>query len=430
MTQKPQSRLIRGARLVDSIQTSDSPQDLLIIDGKIAEIGETISAPPQTETIDAAGLYIAPGLIDIRVQTREPGGEHEETLESAVESAVAGGITQLICLPNTDPPLDEPALIAWIRQRGQSLGKTRIHAYGSLTKGRRGEQLAEMGLLQESGAIGFTDSPQAIGSARLMVQALKYARGFNSLVLSHPEEPSLASGMMNEGELATRLGLAGRSSLAETLLVERDCLISEATGSRLHIGPVTSAAAIDAIRRAKARGARVSCDTAAHYFTLTEMAVGNWRSFAKVAPPLRSESDRLAVIAGLKDGTIDAVSSDHSPRAPDSKRLPFAQASFGMVGLETLFPLTLDLFHHHGFTLAQALSLVTAKPAAIVDIKGGTIDKGEPADLIIFDPNQDWKIDPEQFKSRSKNSPLLEYPVKGRIHQTLIAGRVVYQHQP
>ena len=429
LRQKP--RLIRGAVLVDPNRLSEGRSDLLIIDGKIAEIAAQIPLPDGCEVTEAAGLYLAPGLIDLRVQAREPGNEHEETLATATDAAVAGGVTTMVCLPNTDPPIDEPALIAWLNLRGQSLQKTKILCYGSLTKGRRGEQLAEIGLLQEAGAIGFTDAPAAIGNARLMVLAMKYARGFDALVHCHPEEPSLANGEMNEGEMATRLGLAGRSTLAETLAVERDCAIAEATRGRLHIGPVTSAGAIAAIRRAKARGVRVSCDTSAHYLVLTEAAVGNWRTFAKVSPPLRSEADRLAVIAGIVDGTIDAVTSDHSPRGPDSKRLPFAQASFGMVGLETLLPLTLSLMHQHGLGLAQTLALLTTGPAQILGLPAGDqgsggLTVGAAADLIVFDPNQQWTINPADFASRSKNSPLLGLAVTGRIRQTLINGVTVF----
>ncbi|MCX8500988.1 MAG: dihydroorotase [Alphaproteobacteria bacterium] len=419
-------RLIRGGQLIDPLSLTETKSDLLIVDGRIAAIAEQIPVPEDCQITEAAGLTIAPGLVDLRVQAREPGNEHEETLATATESAVVGGVTTMVCLPNTDPPIDEPALIAWLNLRGRSLKKTKIYCYGALTQGRKGERLAEMGLLQEAGAIGFTDAPQAIDRARLMVQAMKYARGFDALVHTHPEEPSLTHGVMNEGELATRLGLAGRGTLAETLAVERDCAIAEATRSRLHIGPVTSAGSIAAIRRAKARGVRVTCDTAAHYLVLTEAAVGNWRTFAKVAPPLRAESDRLAVIAGIQDGTIDAVTSDHCPRGPDSKRLPFAQASFGMVGLESLLPLTLSLMHQPGLSLPQVIALLTSRPAQILGLEAGGLAIGSAADLIIFDPNREWSINPADFSSRAKNSPLLDFPARGKISQTWIDGVTVF----
>jgi dihydroorotase len=419
--------LIRGARLLDAAARRDETGDLLVEDGVIAAVGGRIEAPPGSELLDGSGLCLAPGLVDMRTQLREPGAEHKESLQSAAEAAVAGGVTTLASLANTDPPIDEPALLSSIGRRAQEIGLVRMLPYGALTRGRQGRELTEMGLLTEAGAVGFSDAPSALASAAVMRRALSYARTFGQLVMNHPEEPSLTDkGSMNEGEIATRLGIGARTAKAEVMMVERDLHLAELTGGRYHAGPLSTAAAIEAVRQAKRRGVHVTADTAPHYFALNETAVGDYRTFAKVAPPLRVEWDRRAVVEGLKDGTIDAIASDHAPHDQDSKRLPFGQAAFGIIGLETLLPLSLELFHNGHLPLLDLVARLTNGPARILRQASGCLAIGAPADLLLFDLAQPGRIEVARFHSKSKNSPFDGRPCEGRVVATVIGGRQVY----
>src|SRR6202047_1764367 len=359
--------LFRNARLLDPASDLDRAGDLLVEDGRIAELGGKLAAARDSEVVDCAGACLAPGLVDMRVELREPGAEHQESMTSGGLAAVAGGVTTMGALPNTEPAIDDAALVEFVARRSRDVGLARIRTYAAATKGLRGRELTEMGLLAAAGALAFTEAGRAIADAVVMRRALAYARTFDLLVMQHPEEPRLAEGgAMNEGEVATRLGLAGITTAAETIMVERDLRLCEITGGRLHIAHVSTEAAIDAIRAGKRRRLPVTCDTAPHYFALNETAVGDYRTFAKVSPPLRSEWDRRAVIAGLKDGTIDAVASDHSPHDQESKRLPFALAASGIIGLETLLPLTLELYHNGHLALLEALRALTQRPADIL----------------------------------------------------------------
>jgi dihydroorotase len=377
--------------------------------------------------IDCAGACLAPGLVDMRVELREPGAEHQESMQSGALAAVAGGVTTMVALPNTEPVVDDMALVEFIARRSRDVGLARIRTYAAVTKGLKGRELTEMGLLAGAGALAFSDAGNAIADAVVMRRALSYARTFDLLVMQHPEEPRLAAGgAMNEGEVATRLGLAGITPAAEAIMVERDLRLCEITGGRLHIAHVTTEAAIEAIRKAKERRLPVTCDTAPHYFALNETAVGDYRTFAKVSPPLRSEWDRRAVIAGLKDGTIDAIASDHSPHDQESKRLPFASAASGIIGLETLLPLTLELYHNRHLSLIEALRALTQAPADILRLPAGRLAVGAAADLVIFDLERPWRIDVEAFSSKSKNSPYDGRPVQGRVLRTVVAGRSVF----
>lgn len=418
--------LFRAARLIDPANGIDATGDVLVIDTRIAAIGGTLGAPDGARIVQAGGLCLAPGLVDLRTQLREPGAEHEETLATAAAAAVAGGVTSMACLANTDPIVEEASLAAFIERRGRELGLARIHPYAAITRGREGKVLTEIGLLDEVGVVGFTDAPRALSNALVMRRALSYAATFDQLILNHPEEPTLATGAMTEGEIATRLGLPGIPAIAELIMVERDLRLAELTGGRLHLGPLSTEAAIDAVRSAKRRGVRVTCDTAPHYLALNETAVGDYRTYAKVSPPLRSEFDRRAVIAGLADGTIDAIASDHSPHDPDSKRLPFVQAAFGMVGLETLLPLGLELVHNRHVSLSAVIAALTIHPATILRRESGTLTPGRPADLLLFDLDRPWRIDTKQFRAKSKNSPFDGRPVQGRVIATYVAGRAVH----
>jgi len=419
--------LIRGARLLDPAAKRDETGDLLVQRGLVAAVGGRIEAPEGSKIVEGSGLCLAPGLVDMRTQLREPGEEHKESLQSAAEAAVAGGVTTLASLANTEPPIDEPALLASIGRRAQEIGLVRMLPYGALTRGRQGRELTEMGLLTEAGAVGFSDAPNAIASAAVMRRALSYARTFGQLVMNHPEEPSLTQGgSMNEGEIATRLGIGARPAMAEVMMVERDLHLAELTGGRYHAGPLSTAASIEAVRQAKRRGVHVTADTAPHYFALNETAVGEYRTFAKVAPPLRSEWDRRAVVEGLKDGTIDAIGSDHAPHDQDSKRLPFGQAAFGIIGLETLLPLSLELYHNRHLPLLDLIARLTLGPARILRQNSGSLAVGAPADLLLFDLARPGRIEVARFHSKSKNSPYDGRPSEGRVIATFIDGRQVY----
>jgi dihydroorotase len=421
--------LFRNARLLDPASGLDLAGDLLVDDGRIAALGK-IDAPGEAEIIDCAGACLAPGLVDMRVELREPGAEHQESMQSGGLAAVAGGVTTMVALPNTEPVIDDMALVEYVARRSRDVGLARIRTYAAATKGLKGRELTEMGLLAAAGALAFTDAGRAIADAVVMRRALAYARTFDLLVMQHPEEPRLAEGgAMNEGEVATRLGLAGITPAAETIMVERDLRLCEITGGRLHIAHVSTEAAIDAIRAGKRRRLPVTCDTAPHYFALNETAVGDYRTFAKVSPPLRSEWDRRAVIAGLKDGTIDAIASDHSPHDQESKRLPFASAASGIIGLETLLPLTLELYHNGHLGLLEALRPLTQRPADILRLPAGRLAVGAAADLAIFDLEQPWRIDVDALRSKSKNAPYDGRPVQGRVLRTVIAGRSVFIYE-
>jgi dihydroorotase len=422
--------LFRNARLLDPATGLDRPGDLLVEDGRIAALGGRLTLAGAGETIDCAGACLAPGLIDMRVELREPGAEHQESMQSGALAAVAGGVTTMVALPNTEPVIEDMALVEFVARRSRDVSLARIRTYAAATKGLKGRELTEFGLLAGAGALAFTDGGQAIADAVVMRRALAYARTFDLLVMQHPEEPSLAAvGAMNEGEVATRLGLGGITPAAEVIMVERDLRLCEITGGRLHIAHVSTATAIEAIRQAKRRGLPVTCDTAPHYFALNETAVGDYRTFAKVSPPLRGESDRRAVVAGLKDGTIDAIASDHSPHDQDSKRLPFASAASGIVGLETLLPLTLELYHNGHLSLLEALRPLTERPAAILRLPAGRLEVGAAADLVIFDLERPRRIDVDAFRSKSRNSPFDRRPVQGQVLRTVIAGRSLFMHR-
>lgn len=419
-----------NARLLDAASGLDAPGALLAEDGRISDLGPGLfseGVPEGIQAVDCKGACLAPGLVDMRVHIREPGEEQKETMGSAGRAAAAGGVTSVVALPNTDPVIDDVAGVEYIARRAREEKRVKVYTYAAVTKGTEGRELTELGMLGEYGAVAFTDGTKAVASAQVMRRALSYAKTFGHLIVQHPEEPSLAGGAMNGGEMATRLGLPGIPSVAEVMMVERDLRLVELTGGRYHVAHVSTAATVDAIRRAKARGLNVTCDTAPHYLTLNEIAVGDYRTFAKVSPPLRGEDDRRAVVEGLVDGTIDAIASDHAPHDQESKRLPFAIAEPGIVGLETLLPLSLQLFHSEKIALLDLLGRITSKPADILGLKAGHLTKGSPADLLIFDLNKAGKIDPELFESKSKNTPFEGLPVQGRVRRTVVDGRTLFE---
>jgi dihydroorotase len=423
--------LFRNARLLDPASGRDEVGEILVRDGAIAALGRRVDAPGgDAAIVDCHGLCLAPGIVDMRVQLREPGAAHMENMVSASHAAASGGVTTMAALPNTTPPIDEVALVDYVKRRARDIGIVNVHTYAAITKGLAGTELAEMGLLAEAGALGFTDAERAVADAVVMRRALSYARTFDLLVMQHPEEPSLAAGgAMNEGEMSTRLGLQGIPPVAEVIMVERDLRLVELTGGRYHVAHVSTAAAIEAIRRAKAQHLPVTCDTAPPYFALNETAVGEYRTFAKLSPPLRGEDDRRAVVQGLRDGTIDAIASDHSPHDQDSKRLPFASAASGIIGLETLLPLSLELYHNGHLSLLACLNAVTRAPAEILRLPAGRLAIGAPADLVVFDLDRPWRISEKAFRSKSKNSPFDGRPVQGIAMMTVVGGRLVFERE-
>lgn len=424
--------IIRNARLVDPASGLDEVGDLLVDDGRIQALGpgaaEGVSPDGVVRHVRGDGLVLAPGLVDMRVALREPGAEHMETLALAAEAAARGGVTTLVGLPGTEPPIDDVALVEFVERRQRELRRVKMRCYAAATRGLEGRELTEMGLLSLAGAVGFTDGERVIADATVMRRALSYARTFDQVVLQYPEEPSLAGeGDMNEGELAMRLGLAGIPAIAEVIMLERDLRLVELTGGRYHASKISTAESVEAIRRAKAKRLPVTCDTAPQYFALNEMEVADYRTFAKLRPPLRSETDRQAVISGLADGTIDAIASDHAPLDQDVKRQPFSQAEPGIIGLETLLVLTLGLVHDGYMDLRSALARLTCNPADILCLQAGRLVVGAPADLVMFHADRGWRLVADSFASKSKNSPFDGRPVSGRVALTMVDGRILHR---
>jgi len=415
-----------NARLIDPASGLDAPGGLLSEDGLIADFGSGLfanGAPENAETIDCRGRVLAPGLVDMRVRLRDPGHEHRE----ATVSAAAGGITTIIVLPDTDPVIDSVALVEFIGRRAGEAGLINIYPMAALTQGLEGKEITEMGLMSEAGAVAFGDGISSIDDSLVMRRALSYASSFGLLIVQRPEDNSLASdGVMNEGEIATRLGLAGIPNAAETICLERDIRLLELTGGRYHASLLSTADSVDVVRRAKARGLNVTCDTAPPYFALNEIAVGDYRTFARLSPPLRCEEDRRAVVEGIEDGTIDAIVSDHAPHHQDSKRQPFAQAESGAVGLETLLAVALDLTRESSLSLSGMLGKVTCVPADIMGLDTGRLRKGAAADLVIFDADAPWKIDADRLLSKSKNTPFDGKLAQGRVVRSVISGHTVF----
>ncbi len=421
-----------GARLLDPASGLDADGTLLTEDGVIADFGPSLfhdGVPEGIETVDCRGLALAPGLIDMHASLREPGFEHKETIATAVRAAAAGGITTLCATPNTNPVIDRVALVEFVARRGLETASARVLPMATVTRDRAGTELVDMGLLSEAGAVAFTEGDHAVANALVMRRALAYASAFGFLIIQHVEEPALAGdGVMNEGEVAMRLGLTGIPAAAEIILVERDLRLVEITSGRWHAAHVSVGPAIRALAMAKAKGLPVTCGAAPANFALDETAVGEYRTFAKIKPPLRAAPDRAAVIAGLADGTIDVISSRHAPQDVESKRLPFAQAAFGIIGLETMLPLALELWHRGEVPLLRLLGAMTARPADILGLPSGRLRTGAPADLVLIDLDCPWTIDETAFFSKSKNSPFDGRPVKGRTIRTVVGGKTVFRH--
>ena len=421
--------IFTNVRLLDPAGGLDAAGGLLVRDGTIAEVlqGGPAGIPEGATVVDGGGACLAPGLIDLRAAVGEPGAEHRETIASAALAAAAGGITTLCALPDSEPALDDPALLQFVLRRGEATGSLSILPYGAATRGCAGKEMTEFGLLREAGAVAFTDGNHAIGDARTMRIALSYARAFGSFIVQHPAVPSLSRGAAaTEGELATRLGLPSVPAAAEAMQVARDIALARLTGGPVHFAHLSTAAALELVREAKAEGLRVTCDTAPPYFDLNETAIGDYRTYAKLEPPLRPESDREAVVAALADGTVDAIASDHQPRDADDKRLPFAQAEAGGAGLATLLSVTLARVHAGDLPLLRAMALLTAGPAKLLGLESGRLAAGAPADLVLFDLERAWKVEAGRLPGKAQNSPFDGRALEGRVIGTWKAGRRVF----
>jgi dihydroorotase len=422
--------LLKEARIVDPASGRDEPGGVLIVAGRIAASGKDADHGPEgTETVDCAGRIVAPGLVDMRVFVGEPGAEHRETLASASLAAAAGGITTMIVMPDTDPVIDDIALVDYLLRRARDTACVRIHPMAAITRGLRGEEMTEFGLLLEAGAVGFTDGRHSVKNAQVMRQALTYARNFDALVVHHAEDRDLVGkGVMNESETATRLGLNGIPCEAESVIVARDMRLARLTGARYHAAQVSCGDSLAAIRRAKRDGPAVTCGVSINHLTLNELDIGSYRTFFKLSPPLRGEDDRLAMVAGLADGSIDVIVSAHDPQHVETKRHPFAEAADGAIGLETLLAAALRLVHNGDTDFMTVLRALSTRPAEILGLEAGTLAPGAPGDVIVIEPDAPWVCEEAHIVSRSKNTPFEGARFMGRVARTIVAGHTVYDY--
>ena len=422
--------VLSNAHLLDPASGREGPGAVLVRDGRIADIawGAAPDAPEGAQKIDCGGLTLAPGLIDLRAFVGEPGAEHRETLASASAAAAAGGVTTLVCMPDTNPVIDGPAIVDFVLRRARDTASVNVLPAAAITKGLAGREMTEFGLLAEAGAVAFTDGLKAVTNAQVMRRALTYARDFGALLMQHVEEPDLVGeGVMNEGEMASRLGLIGIPREAETVMLERDIRLVRLTGARYHAAMISCADSVEIVRRAKEAGLPVTCGVSVNNLVLNEGDIGHYRTFCKLSPPLRREDDRQAVIAALNEGVIDVIVSDHNPQDVETKRLPFAEAADGALGIETLLGASLRLLHTGDVTLGTLLKTLSANPATLLGREAGRLEKGAPADLVLIDPDLPYLLDKRQLKSRSKNSPFDEARLQGAAVLTLVGGRIVHR---
>lgn len=421
-----------NARLIDPESGRDEVGSLLTIGNEIADLGAGIfnaGTPGDAEVIDCGGNVLCPGLLDIQVHFREPGQEYKETIETGSKAAAAGGVTTVATMPNTKPVVDDITVLAFLQKRAIETGYVNIRPYAAITKGQKGDELTEMALLVEAGACGFTDDGLPVMNAQVMRQALTLGKQLGVPIAQHAEDHNLScGGCMNEGWVATKLGLKGIPNVSEAVIVARDILLAELTGAHYHVLHISTREAVELVRWGKAKGINVTAEVAPHHFMLTDEAVIDYRTFSKMNPPLRAEADRLALIEGLRDGTIDAIATDHAPHDADSKRVTMDLASFGIVGLETMLPLSLNLVHDGLLPLRDALAAMTYKAADIIGANAGRLAKGRPADLCLFDLNQGWTVSNDALHSKSKNSPFDGAKVKGRVLRTVVGGETVFTH--
>jgi dihydroorotase len=423
--------LIANGYLIDPTQGINGGKNLFIEAGRVVSLLDRADGVPEgAEVFDATGLVVAPGFIDLHTHLREPGQEYKETIATGTAAAVAGGYTSVCAMPNTDPVNDNPAVTRSIIEQAEAAGLAHVFPVGAITKGSQGKELAEMGEMQRAGIVAVTDDGRPVPSAGMMRRAMEYARGFDLPLMDHCEERSLtAGGVMHEGEWSLRLGLRGHPALAEELDAWRDCALAELTGARLHLAHVSTRGALEAVRRAKERGARVTCEVAPHHFTLTDAAVEGYDTNTKMCPPLRSEEHLAAILAALADGTIDAIATDHAPHHADEKALEYDHAPFGIIGLETAVALALDHLVHRGLiSLERLVELCAVNPARIFSLADrGTLRPGAWGDVTILDPDLEWTYDAARSKSKSRNTPFDNYTLRGAPVATIVAGRIVFR---
>jgi len=419
--------LIKSGTIVDPSEHVEMTGDILVEDGIIRAIAPEISVP-EAQILDARGCIVAPGFIDLHVHLREPGREDVETIETGTQAAAAGGFTAICAMPNTQPVNDNRAVTRFILERAREVGAVRVYPIGAITRGLSGEALAEIGEMREAGIVAISDDGQPVMNAQIMRRAMEYARQLDIPVIDHCEDKHLsAGGVMNEGLWSLRLGLKGMPAAAEEVHVARDIILAELTGAHVHLAHVSTAFSIELIRHAKRRGVRVSCEVTPHHFTLTEEAVRDYDTNAKMNPPLRTERDVQAIQEALADGTIDAIATDHAPHHPDEKALEFDRAPFGVVGLETAVSLALDRLVHRGIIgWRRLVELFSTNPARIANLPGGTLRPGAVADITIVDPTRPFLVKAERFRSKGRNTPFEGWQLTGAVRATLVAGRVVY----
>ena len=419
---------IKRGHLIDPKNGIDAVMDVFIAAGKVVAIGSAPSNFQANRVIDAEGLVVCPGLVDLSARLREPGYEYKATLESEMDAAVAGGITSLACPPDTDPPLDEPGLVEMLKHRARSLNQARVYPIGALTQGLKGKHLTEMAELRDAGCVAFGQSDAPLTDTLVMMQSMQYAATFGFGVWLRPQDMSLSNnGVAHDGEVATRLGLPPIPVCAETIALSNIILLARETGAKVHLCRLSSAEGVSMVRSAKKQGLSITCDVAINHMHLSEMDIGFFDSNCHLVPPLRGLSDRDALRAGLMDGTIDAVCSDHTPVDEDAKLLPFGEAEVGATGLELLLPLTLKWALEMKLPLSTAIAKITVEPAKILGIDAGHLSPATAADLCIFDPNQYWKVEPAALKSQGKNTPFLGMELQGRVKYTLVDGSIVYE---
>ncbi len=421
--------LLEGGRVVDPSQKLDDVRDVLLADGKVAQIGKGLHAPEGARTIDCSGLVVTPGLIDVHVHFREPGEEHKETIASGARAAAAGGFTAVCAMPNTDPPIDDPAAVGFVLSEGRRAGAARVYPVGCISAGRQGKQLALIGEMVGAGAVAVSDDGSPVMDSGLMRLALEYATALDIPVADHPEDLTLSGvGAMNEGLVSTRLGLPGKPNASEEAHIVRDLLLAELTGGRIHLQHVSTAFGVESIRRAKERGVRVTAEASPHHLILTEDAVEGYRTEAKMNPPLRTRTDRDAVRAGLADGTLDIIATDHAPHHYDEKEAAFQDAPNGIVGLETCVGLILTHIVSDGvIDLSTMVERMSCTPARAFKLPGGTLAEGSPADVTVLDLEAAWTVDTTRFRSRSRNTPFAGWELKGRVRYTVVDGTVVWE---
>lgn len=416
--------LLAGGRLLDPSQSLDGPGELLVRDGRIEALGKVTEVPDDAERVDVKGLVVAPGFIDLHVHLREPGEEHQETIRTGALAAVAGGFTAVWAMPNTDPPIDDPAAVGFVRAAGARAGGARVSPVGAASLGLKGEQMTEVGELIAAGAVAVTDDGHPIWDGALMRRLLEYTQTFGIPVVQHAEDPVLsAGGVMNEGTVATALGLKGVPNASEAATVARDVYLAELTGGHLHVQHVSTREAVELIEAARARGTHVTAEVTPHHLALTEEAVRGYRTDAKMNPPLRTEADRAALRRGLAEGVIDVIATDHAPHHYQGKEREFDDAPFGVVGLETALGVcSSELVQTGILTLSDLVDRLSCGPARIMGLEGGTLRPGSPADIVVFDPEERWTVDPAQFRSKSRNTPFAGRELQGRVHRTIVGG--------